>query len=129
MSASPNPARVGYGAALRENPEFRRIWIGQVGSLLGDWFNQVAILSLLLRLTGSGQAAGIFWVVQMVPIFLVSPLAGRVVDRLPRKLVMVGADVSRAVVVLAFIFVDRPGRIWIVYAATAIQMSLSSFFE
>jgi MFS family permease len=118
-----------YAAVLRENPDFRRIWIGQVGSLLGDWFNQVAILSLLLRLTGSGSAAGLFFVVQMLPIFLVSPLAGRVVDHLPRKLVMVGADLSRAAVVLAFLFVDRPGRIWILYAATIVQMSLSSFFE
>lgn len=118
-----------YVKILRENPDFRRVWIGQVGSLLGDWFNQVAVLSLLLRLTGSGSAAGIFYVLQMVPIFLVSPLAGRVVDHLPRKAVMIAADVARAGVVLAFLLVDRPGRIWIVYAATIVQMSLSSFFE
>ncbi|HET9794757.1 MAG TPA: MFS transporter [Thermoanaerobaculia bacterium] len=118
-----------YSAVLRENPDFRRIWIGQVGSLLGDWFNQVAVLSLLLRLTGSGSAAGIFYVLQMVPVFLVSPLAGRVVDHLPRKLVMIAADVARAGVVLAFLLVDRPGRIWIVYAATFVQMAISSFFE
>jgi predicted MFS family arabinose efflux permease len=42
---------------------------------------------------------------------------------------MIAADVSRAAVVLAFLLVDRPGRIWIVYAATVAQMSLSSFFE
>ena len=129
MSSSAPPARAGYAAVVRENPDFRRIWIGQVGSLLGDWFNQVAILSLLLRLTGSGSAAGLFYVLQMVPVFVVSPLAGRVVDHLPRKLVMIAADVSRALVVLAFLLVDRPSRIWIVYAATALQMSLSSFFE
>ena len=128
MSATA-PPRASYAAVLRANPDFRRIWIGQVGSLLGDWFNQVAILTLLLRLTGSGSAAGIFYVLQMVPIFVVSPLAGRVVDHLPRKLVMVAADVSRAAVVLAFLLVDRPGRIWIIYAATMVQMSVSSFFE
>lgn len=129
MSAAAPSRRASYATVVRENPDFRRIWIGQVGSLLGDWFNQVAILSLLLRLTGSGSAAGLFWVLQMVPVFLVSPLAGRVVDHLPRKLVMVAADLSRAAVVLAFLLVDRPGRIWIVYVATAVQMSMSSFFE
>lgn len=128
MSSTPRPSQ-SYVAVLRDNPDFRRIWIGQVGSLLGDWFNQVAVLSLLLRLTGSGSAAGIFYVLQMVPVFLVSPLAGRVVDHLPRKLVMIAADVSRAGVVLAFLLVDRPGRIWIVYLATAVQMAISSFFE
>lgn len=128
MSSSA-PARASYVTVLRENPDFRKVWIGQVGSLLGDWFNQVAVLSLLLRLTGSGSAAGVFYVLQMVPIFLVSPLAGRVVDHLPRKAVMIAADLSRAAVVLAFLLVDRPGRIWIVYAATALQMSISSFFE
>lgn len=121
--------RASYATVVRENPDFRRIWIGQVGSLLGDWFNQVAILTLLLRLTGSGSAAGIFYVLQMVPVFLISPIAGRVVDHLRRKLVMIAADLSRAAVVLAFLLVDRPSRIWIVYAATALQMSLSSFFE
>ena len=129
MSAAVHPVRASYATVIRENPDFRRVWIGQVGSLLGDWFNQVAILSLLLRLTGSGSAAGIFYVLQMTPIFLVSPLAGRVVDHLPRKLVMVAADLSRAAVVLAFLLVDRPGRIWIVFAATIVQMSISSFFE
>jgi len=128
MSSIANPSQ-SYAAVLRENPDFRRIWIGQVGSLLGDWFNQVAVLSLLLRLTGSGSAAGIFYVLQMVPVFLVSPLAGRVVDHLPRKLVMIAADVSRAGVVLAFLLVDRPGRIWVVYLATFVQMGISSFFE
>jgi MFS family permease len=101
MSAAVIPRRASYATVVRENPDFRRIWIGQVGSLLGDWFNQVAILSLLLRLTGSGSAAGVFWVLQMVPIFLVSPIAGRVVDHLPRKLVMIAADLARAVL-LAF---------------------------
>jgi len=129
MSATAVHPSSSYAAVLRENPDFRRIWIGQVGSLLGDWFNQVAVLTLLLRLTGSGSAAGIFYVLQMVPVFLVSPLAGRVVDHLPRKLVMIAADVSRAAVVLAFLLVDRPGRIWIVYAATVVQMAISSFFE
>jgi len=129
MSAAPNPQLASYATVVRENPDFRRIWIGQVGSLLGDWFNQVAILSLLLRLTGSGSAAGIFYVLQMTPIFLVSPIAGRVVDHLPRKLVMVAADLLRAGVVLAFLLVDRPGRIWIIFAATIVQMSISSFFE
>src|SRR6185369_3732793 len=123
MSAAASSRSLGYAEVLRENPDFRRVWIGQVGSLLGDWFNQVAVLSLLLRLTGSGSAAGIFYVLQMVPVFLISPIAGRVVDHLPRKLVMFAADLARAVVVLAFLLVDRPGRIWIVYLATVVQMS------
>jgi len=129
MSAAASSRSLGYAEVLRENPDFRRVWIGQVGSLLGDWFNQVAVLSLLLRLTGSGSAAGIFYVLQMVPVFLISPIAGRVVDHLPRKMVMVAADLSRAAVVLAFLFVDRPERIWIVYVATFVQMSISAFFE
>jgi predicted MFS family arabinose efflux permease len=105
------------------------VWIGQVGSLLGDWFNTVAVLSLLLRLTGSGRAAGLYYVMQMLPVFVASPLAGRVVDRLPRKAVMIGADLGRAAVVLALLLVSRRDQIWIVYAATALQMTLSAFFE
>lgn len=43
---------VGYWPLLRRNPEFTRLWIGQLVSNLGDWFNPVAVLALSTYLVG-----------------------------------------------------------------------------
>ena len=46
-----------YAALLRGNRNFRFLWLGQVVSQLGDWFNAIAVYALLLDLTGSSSNA------------------------------------------------------------------------
>ena len=43
---------VGYLELLRENRGFRQLWLGQVVSQLGDWFDTIAVMTLVLNLTG-----------------------------------------------------------------------------
>jgi MFS family permease len=124
--ASPS---VGYLALLRRNRPFRRLWYGQIVSQLGDWFASIALYTLILRLTGSGQAVGLLLVAELLPATLIGPWAGVLVDRLPRKAVMIAADVGRAALVLLFLLVRDAGDIWIVYVASAGKVILTSFFE
>jgi hypothetical protein len=49
-----------YYAVFRTNRNFRLLFIGQAISQLGDWFNSVAVLALLLELTGSATAVAMF---------------------------------------------------------------------
>ncbi len=49
---------MGYGALIRTQVNWRRLWFGQIVSLLGDWFNLIASASLIATLTGSGFAIG-----------------------------------------------------------------------
>ena len=49
----------GYANLLREYPNFRRLWLGQIVSGTGDWFYSVAIYDLLFRLTGSAKPVAI----------------------------------------------------------------------
>ncbi|HWQ14086.1 MAG TPA: MFS transporter [Roseiflexaceae bacterium] len=120
---------IGYLALLRRNRPFRRLWYGQIVSQLGDWFASIALFTLLLRLTGSGQAVGLLLVAELLPATLVGLWAGVLVDRLPRKAVLIAADVGRALLVLLFLLVHDAGDIWIVYAATVLKVVLASFFE
>ena len=46
----------GYFTLLQRNRNFRRLWLGQLVSQVGDWLDYVALLTLLLTLTGSGRA-------------------------------------------------------------------------
>ncbi|GIV79713.1 MFS transporter [Litorilinea aerophila] len=118
----------GYVALVRENRNFRYMWLGQIVSLLGDWFNLVASASLVASLTGSGTAVGGLFVVRMLAPFLVSPLAGVAADRYSRKQLLIVTDLMRGAVVLGFLLVRDAGDIWLLYALTALQLGISGFF-
>jgi MFS family permease len=120
---------IGYIALLRRNRKFRRLWYGQIVSQLGDWFDLIALYALLQGLTGSGQAVGALMVAQFLPSAVVGLWAGVVIDRLPRKLVLIVTDLGRAGLVLLFLLVRNPDQIWIIYVVMVLKVTLSSFFE
>ena len=119
---------VGYVQLVRQNSNFRNLWIGQIISLLGDWFNLIASASLIGLLTQSGIAVGGLFVVRLLAPFIVSPIAGVVADRYNRKTILIVADITRALTVLGFLFIRDPGQVWLLYTLTAIQMGISGFF-
>ncbi|MGI8995410.1 MAG: MFS transporter [Pyrinomonadaceae bacterium] len=121
--------QTGYVALLRENRGFRLLWLGQVVSQLGDWFNTIAVYTLVLNLTGSGRAVGLVLVARFLPTVVIGPLAGVVADRYSRRRIMIISDVVRAVIVLGFLFIRRPDQVWIIYALTVLQLAASTFFE
>jgi MFS family permease len=119
----------GYLEVLRSNRNFRQLWLGQVVSQLGDWFDTIALYTLLLNLTGSGRAIGLLLVARFVPSFIVGPLSGVIADRFSRRTIMIISDIMRALVVLGFLFVRRPEQVWLVYVLTILQLVFSTFFE
>lgn len=121
--------RSGYIQLLRSNHDFRNLFVGQLVSQTGDWFNSVALFTLLLSLTGSGEAVGYILIIKLLPSFFAGPLAGVVADRFNRKTIMIAADIVRGFLVLGFLFVQRPEQVWIVYALAALEVVVSTFFE
>jgi hypothetical protein len=77
------------------NPAYRRLFAAQTVSRWGDTFNLVALVVLVFRLTGSGLGVAGVVVAEIAPVLLLAPLAGVLVDRLPRVGVMVAADLWR----------------------------------
>jgi len=129
MTESEAGHRVGYVELLRGNRDFRHLWTGRLISQTGDWFNSVALFTLLLNLTGSGEAVGLVLIIKLLPQFFVGPMAGVVADRFNRKTIMIWADVLRGLLVFGFLFVKHPNQVWIVYLLAALEIILSSFFE
>ena len=119
---------IGYRELIRGNRNFRLLWLGQIISLLGDWFNFVASASLVAILTQSGFAVGSLFVVRMLAPFLISPIAGVVADRYNRKHILIITDLARAVAALGFLFVRSADDVWLLYVLTAIQLGISGFF-
>ncbi len=118
-----------YLLLLQRNRNFRRLWYGQVVSQLGDWLDSIALFTLLLNLTGSGQALGLLLLAEFLPAALIGPLAGVLIDRVPRKLVLIASDLGRAALVLLLLLVDGPERLWLLYTAIIAKVALAAFFE
>ncbi len=120
----------GYVQLLRDNPNYARLWIAQAVSLLGDWFNTIALSTLVARFANqSGLAIALLLLARFLPPLLVGPFAGVLVDRLNRKRLLIFSDSLRVVVVLLFLLATGPEWLWLIYLLTVIQFSLSALFE
>lgn len=118
-----------YVSLVKDNRNFRYLWFSQVISLLGDWFNLIASAALVARLSDSGLAIGGIFIARLLPPFLLGPVVGVTADRFDRRKILIFSDLLRAVVVLNFLFVRSADDIWLLYALTVLQLSISAFFE
>jgi MFS family permease len=123
------PMHLRYFGLLRCNVQFRRLWMAQLISELGDWFYSLAIYDLILEKTGSGQAVSWAIIIQLLPWFFMTPLTGFLADRFPRRYLMIVADIVRGLVVLGLLWVRAASDIWIVYALLGAEVVFASLFE
>jgi MFS family permease len=98
--------------SLLKNSRFLRLWIGQGTSFLGDAVSMIALVVLVVQITGSASAVGGALIARLLPT-LASPLAGVLADRLDRRLVLVASDLARAVFVLGLIFARDLATIYV----------------
>jgi MFS family permease len=113
---------------LKQNRNYRFMWMGQVVSEVGDNFNNIAVFALALALTHSGLVVTGIMLSRAIPAITVGPLAGVLLDRLDRRKIMIASDVVRAVVAVGFILVVTGHRIWLLYLFSALLMAASPFF-
>ena len=118
-----------YTRLLGGNRNFRRLWMAQIVSEVGDWFYTLSIYTLLLQLTGHAGSVALALVLQVLPQTFVGPTAGVVNDRLRRKRVMIAADLIRCVVVLAMLLVRSRSMVWLVYPLLLAETTMTAFFE
>jgi MFS family permease len=98
--------------SLLRNARFLRLWIGQGTSFVGDAVSMVALVVLVVEITGSASAVGGALVARLLPT-IASPLAGVLADRVDRRIVLVASDLARAVLVLGLVFARDLATIYI----------------
>jgi MFS family permease len=98
--------------SLFGNARFLRLWIGQGTSFVGDAVSMVALVVLVVEITGSASAVGGALVARLLPT-IASPLAGVVADRVDRRVVLVASDLARAVLVLGLVFARDLATIYV----------------
>ncbi len=113
------------------NPNYRRYALGSLVSNTGTWMQRVAQDWLVLRLTdGSGTALGITTGLQFLPVLLLSPYAGVIADRFPKRrlLQLTQLTMALASLVLGLLAIAGAARVWEVYLI-AFLFGIGSAFD
>jgi MFS family permease len=108
MSAStpppPDPDTVPWRMrtfASLENANYRRFFAGQAISMTGTWMQSVALSWLVLQLTHSATWLGLAIALQFIPVLLLGPYGGVVVDRVDKRRLIIATQTAAAVQALA----------------------------
>ena len=123
-------ARGGTFRSLR-NRNYRLFATGQVVSLSGTWGQRVAQDWLVLELTdNSGLALGITTALQFLPMLLFGLYGGVLADRYDKRMLLIGAQATMAVLALGLAVLDLSGavQLWHVYAL-ALGLGLASVID
>ena len=113
------------------NPNYRLYAGGNLVSNVGTWMQRVAQDWLVLLLTANSAAAiGITTGLQFLPILLLSPFAGVIADRIPKRRLLQLTNVGMAApaLVLGLLAVTGTVQVWHVYAL-AFTLGASSAFD
>jgi MFS family permease len=87
--------------SLLRRPDFRRLFIGQAVSGFGDWMVTIALMALVLKLSGSSTAVGGILLMRLLPAAVAGPIASRIGRAWGRRRTMLAADAVRIGIVVA----------------------------
>lgn len=107
------------------------IWAGQVVSIVGSGLTGFALAVWIFQQTGKATPFALAALFATLPRVLISPIAGVVADRFPRRWIMILADSGNALVTLAVLIMLRGGdlKIWQIYLIVGIGSIFSGFQE
>lgn len=126
------PAAAARAAGPREalaNPNFRRLWLAELISRLGDGLTSLAVLVVIHRITGSVTALAGMAIVTSLPQLVFGLHAGVLADRLDRRRILIASDVLRGLVVLSLVTIHRADQVPLFYALGLLQATVGVFFE
>lgn len=123
MSAAEQP--LSFREVLRI-PAFRRLWMGQLVSIFGDFLALFAVLSYAsFKLHATASQVTFISVSFLLPFAFFGPIAGVFVDRWNLKQTMIASDLIRAVLMLTLVFIPN---LYGIYAILLALSLVSTFF-
>ena len=108
---------------------FTVVWLGQVVSLLGSGMTWFALTIWAWEITGQATALALVAFFTFGPTVLLSPVAGALVDRWNRKLVMILSDLGAGLMTVLVLLLHSSGhlQIWHLYATGAVAGAFQAF--
>ena len=110
-------------------PTFITLWFGQVISLFGSQMTSFAVGVWLFEKTHSATDFGLVMLFTIIPGLIIQPFAGVLVDRWPRKTILIGADTLSAITSIGLLFIVRSGSLtpWHIYLLAGANSLFSAF--
>ncbi|UOQ43270.1 MFS transporter [Halobacillus salinarum] len=108
---------------------YKHLFFSGIVNGVGDRFSQVAVLTLLLDLTGSGLAVGTAMGIRILPYLLLSPAVGRLSDAVNPRFLLIGTDLVRVPFAFIFLLVHSKEDLWIVYAGLIVLSCGEAFYQ
>jgi len=125
MATSPTASAYTQKTILQHKP-FRTLWLAQFVSIFGDFLALFGVISLItFKLHGTAVQVTAVTIAYVLPLAIISPIAGVFVDHWNVKRVMIASDIIRAVLITLLVFVTDVGQICVIFA---ILSTVSSFF-
>ncbi len=115
---------IGYIELLKTNGRFRIFWAAAVISMIGEWFNTIALFTLILKYSGSEALLGLLFTIRMLGFAILQPITGLLADRWSRKWIMVVSNLVQVVLALCFLMVNGPEDIWWLIGLSGVMMVL-----
>ena len=112
-------------------PQFRLLWIGQTTSAVGDGLTFLAIAFAVLHIGGKATDLGLVFAAFFAAYVSFVLVGGVWADRLPRQLVMVAADVLRAIVqvIIGLLLLTNEAQVWQIALGVAVYGGATAFFQ
>jgi MFS transporter, DHA3 family, macrolide efflux protein len=128
MTDTTSAPAIGVRDLLRI-PDFRRLYVAQAVSDLGDGMTYLALFLLVLDLTQSTAAIALMSILVALPPVTIGLFAGAYADRHDRRLIMIVSDAVRAVLVISMVLVARADTLPVLFALATLQAVIGTFFS
>ena len=94
---------------LKARPAFRRLFLGHIISLLGDWLSYIAVSMVALNQGEGALTIALVYVAHTLPTALISPISGPLADRFDRRLILVGSYFAAAALTVLMLLAANAG--------------------
>jgi MFS family permease len=109
--------------------DFRRLWLGDAISLLGDWFTYVAVGTLAIAADQGLISVAVVLLGHSLPRAVFAPVAGRLADRIDRRTIMIVASLLRSATVIAMIVAAWADALAAVQVLLFVRMAFGAFID
>jgi len=138
---------------LRTNHAFRALWLSGFVSQIGDWFNEVAVLTLVESVSGQsamavayvhrclctftslhsaltcGLSLSVVWFARILPFTVLSPIVGWMADRFDRLWLMFVCDIARALLIVTLLVVNDDSPVWFIMVIKGLLAVFAAQFD
>jgi len=111
------------------NHSYRCLFYSGIISGVGDRFSQVAVLTLILQVTGSGMAVGTALGLRILPYLFLSPIGGKAADRITPQYLMIAADLLRVPFALSFTLIESDKDMWMAFTGIFVLSCGEAFYQ